>query len=75
MQKEIAKELSVGVDVATKLITFIEASLRGQSFIENPFASFVGKLDWIQADISTCPADIKTLNQECNKLHKSGIQP
>lgn len=62
MQKEITKELGAGSDVATKLITFIEASLRDQqSFIENQFPSFVGRLDRIQADISTCTADIKTL--------------
>lgn len=70
MQNEIAKEIGVGVDVATKLITFIESSLRKQqAFIEGQFASFVGRLDRIQADISACTSDIKNLNQECNKLH------
>ncbi|KAL7399923.1 hypothetical protein ABVT39_003715 [Epinephelus coioides] len=70
MQKEIAKELGVSVEVANKLITFIEGSLRDQqTFIETQFASFVGRLDRIQADISACTADIKKLNQECNKLH------
>lgn len=75
MQKEIAKELGVGANVATKLITFIEASLRDQqSFIENQFASFVGRLNRIQAVISTCMADIKTLYQECIKLHTRFIK-
>ncbi|KAL7385240.1 hypothetical protein ABVT39_018069 [Epinephelus coioides] len=45
-------------------------SLRDQqTFIETQFASFVGRLDRIQADILACTADIKKLNQECNKLH------